>query len=350
MVVYCLAFVLSLLISNFVTPHVKRLALSTGAVDIPNNRRINSSPIPSSGGAAIYLAFIITLLLFAELNFKTGALILGGTFIFIVGFIDDIYELSPRLKLAGQILAAGILLLGGISIEFITNPLGGMIYLGYWGIPLTVFWVVGITNTVNLIDGLDGLAAGVSTIAVLTLFFVSLQEGQAAAALPAVILAGGMLGFLRFNFHPAEIFMGDSGSLFIGYLLAAISVTGALKSAATVTVVVPVLALGIPIFDTVYAIIRRLYNNRPVGEADHGHLHHRLLALGWTQTEVVLIVYGISFALGVSALIVNSTALQSGLILLFLIIVGLVSWAWRVGVFTVELPRDCDTLEKGNVS
>ncbi|MFW6386344.1 MAG: glycosyltransferase family 4 protein [Bacillota bacterium] len=348
MLFYCLAFVFSLIISFFVTPQVKRLALRSGAIDRPNPRRINSHPVPSSGGAAIYLAFMFTLLLFADFNARVGALMLGGTFIFAVGLIDDIYELSPRMKLLGQILAAGVLLLGGIKIEFITNPLGGMLYLGYWGLPLTVFWVVGITNTVNLIDGLDGLAAGVATIAVLTLFFVSLQEGQAVAALPAVILAGSALGFLRYNFHPAEIFMGDSGSLFIGYLLAAISVVGALKSAAAVTVVVPVIALGIPIFDTVYAIIRRLYNNRPVGEADHGHLHHRLLALGWNQTEVVLIVYGVSIVLGISALIINSTALQSGVAVLLLVVAGLVAWAWKVGVFTVELPREGDTLEEGN--
>jgi len=224
-----------------------------------------------------------------------------------------------------------------------------MIYLGYWGIPLSLIWIVGITNTVNLIDGLDGLAAGITVIAVTTLFFVSLQEGQSSVAIFAIALAGSSLGFLRFNFHPAEIFMGDSGAMFSGYVMAAISVAGALKSAAAVTLIVPLLALGVPIFDTLFAIIRRVYHRKPISKADNGHIHHRLLALGWSQTRAVLSVYAISVFLGIMALVVNGSDFQSGIVLLFIAFAVVVYGAWKIGVFSVDIPTEGRALEKSNL-
>ncbi len=347
--VFLTVFIIALFLTYIFTPIVKKVAYLLGTFDKPNNRRINTKPIPNIGGLAIFAGFIITVLLFADSGKILTGLITGGSFIFLLGIIDDIYELAPWIKLLGQIIAAGILISFGIKIEFITNPFGGMIYLGYWGIPLSLIWIVGITNTVNLIDGLDGLAAGITVIAVTTLFFVSLQEGQSSVAIFAIALAGSSLGFLRFNFHPAEIFMGDSGAMFSGYVMAAISVAGALKSAAAVTLIVPLLALGVPIFDTLFAIIRRVYHRKPISKADNGHIHHRLLALGWSQTRAVLSVYAISVFLGIMALVVNGSDFQSGIVLLFIAFAVVVYGAWKIGVFSVDIPTEGRALEKSNL-
>mgnify|MGYP006284077573 CR=1 FL=1 len=349
MYTYILAFVTSLIITFLVTPYIKNISITIGAIDHPNHRRINSRSIPNIGGLAIYFGFVAAILLFAPLNKMLIGILIGGTLILILGLIDDLYEISPLLKVLGQITAAGVLILFGVKIQFITNPFGGMFYLSYWGIPLTILWIVAITNTINLIDGLDGLAAGVATIAVLTLFFVALQEGRILPAVMAITLAGSSLGFLNYNFYPAQIFMGDTGAMFSGYILAAISIVGALKSAAVVTVFVPLLALGIPIFDTIFAIIRRLYHNKPLGKADHGHIHHRLLALGWSQTEAVLIVYGISVMLGLMALVINGSSLINAVLLFGLIVIVVGIGAWKLGVFTVELPAEGTRLEKNNI-
>ncbi len=347
---YLSAFLGSLILSYLLTPLVKKMAIYVGAVDQPNKRRINTEPVPSIGGVAIYIAFILTLIVFVPLHRVTIGLIIGCSFILLVGLLDDLYEISPLLKLLGQIIAAVILLFFGIKAEFITNPFNGaVVYLGYWSIPLTLLWTVGITNTVNLVDGLDGLATGITAIAAFTLFLVGLQEGQVIAAIMAVVLAGSSLGFLKFNFYPAKIFMGDTGAMFSGFALAAISVSGALKSAAAVTIIVPILALGVPIFDTVFAIVRRLYNGKPISEADNGHIHHRLLALGFNQRQAVLSVYGISVGLGLMALIINGANFHSALLILLVVIVTLIYGAWKLGVFTVELPADARSLEKSNI-
>ncbi len=346
---YFIILTTALLITYFLTPLVRKICHRLGAVDEPSRRRINLREIPNLGGMAIYGGFLGALLLAARLNSESLGIIIGATFILLLGLIDDIFELSPRLKLLGQILAASVLILSGVSIQFISNPFAaGMIHLGYWHVPVTIIWVVGIINTLNLIDGLDGLAAGITFIASLTLFFVSLQEGQIISAYMTLALAGSTLAFLRFNFYPADIFLGDGGAMLVGYLLAAISIIGALKSAAAVTVFVPMLALGIPIFDTAFAIFRRMYNSRPISGADHGHLHHRLLALGWSQKKVALIVYLISALLGGLAVLVNSLNFQNGLIVMLLVASLLVYGFWRLGVFSVELPQEGSKLSRQN--
>ncbi|MFP4661384.1 MAG: glycosyltransferase family 4 protein [Halanaerobiales bacterium] len=342
---YLGAFVISLVLAYFFTPLAKKIALRINAVDMPSNRRINKEAIPTMGGIAIFIAFLIPVLLLSVLDTIMLGILIGGTIILYFGILDDLYEIPPWLKLLGQIIAASVLIISGVKIEFITNPFGGMIYLGYWGIPLTLLWIVGVTNTVNLVDGLDGLAAGITAIAALTLFFVGLQEGQTIAAIMALSLAGSSLGFLKYNFNPAEIFMGDTGAMFCGFILAAISVSGALKSAAAVTLIVPVLALGVPIFDTIFAIIRRISNGKPIGEADHGHIHHRLLALGFNQRQAVLSVYGISIGLGFMALIVNGSTFHDAITVLFIVIILLIYGAWKLGIFTVEMPTEGVFLE-----
>lgn len=346
---YIGAFIISLLITYFLTPVVKKFAVKIKAVDMPDNRRINKKAIPTLGGIAIYIGFLIPVLFFSMINKMMLGILLGGTLILILGILDDLYEIPPLLKLLGQIVAASVLIICGVKIEFITNPFGGMIYLGYWGIPLTLLWIVGVTNTVNLVDGLDGLAAGITAIASLILFFVGLQESQVIVAVMALALAGSSIGFLKYNFNPAEIFMGDTGAMFSGFILAAVSVSGALKSAAAVTLIVPVLALGVPIFDTIFAIIRRLYNGKPIGVADHGHIHHRLLALGFNQRQAVLSVYAISIGLGLMALLINGSDFHDAITILFMVIIALIYGAWKLGIFTVEIPTEGASLENSNL-
>lgn len=230
-------------------------------------------------------------------------ILIGGTFIVIIGILDDKYQLPAKVKLLGQIVAACILVLFDIRIEWVNNPFGGYYYLDLLSIPLTIFWVISFTNVVNLIDGLDGLAAGVSAIASVTVILVSVQMGYYHVAVMTAALAGGIVGFIRYNFNPATIFMGDTGSMFIGYMLAAISVYGAVKTAATVALIVPAIALGLPIMDTAFAIMRRYSNGKPIFQPDKGHLHHRLLAMGMNQKQAVLLMYAITAMLGIAAVL-----------------------------------------------
>ncbi len=299
---YIVAFTVALAVAYFITPRVKELAIKAGALDAPDARKVHTRPIPRLGGLAIYAGFVLAVLASMHVSHEIVGLLLGGTVILIVGIIDDLKQLPPKVKLLGQIAAAGVLILFDIRIEWLTNPFGEMLYVEYFSIPLTIMWVVSLTNTVNLIDGLDGLAAGVSTIASITILLVALQQNFWTVAILTAALAGSALGFLQHNFNPAKIFMGDTGSMFLGYMLAAISILGAVKSAATIALVVPIVALGLPIMDTAFAIIRRYMSGRPIFKPDKGHLHHRLLEMGLTQKQAVLLMYVISGCLGLSAI------------------------------------------------
>lgn len=303
---YLLPVIFSFLIAYLTTPLAKKLALSLGAIDMPGEeRRVHFRPIPRMGGLAIYLAFILSVLVFMPMDGKMIGLILGSSLIVLLGIIDDTRGLSATAKMGGQIAAAIILVLFGFRIEWLTSPLGGMIYLGWLSIPAAIFWIVGITNTFNLIDGLDGLAAGISAISSVTMSVVALLNGRYAAAMLLLIVAGSALGFLPHNFNPAKIFMGDTGSLLLGFLLSAISIQGTIKGATAIAIVIPVLAMGLPIFDTAIAIVRRAKNGMPIMQPDRGHLHHRLLDMGFTQRQVVVILYIISGILGAVAIAVT---------------------------------------------
>lgn len=299
-------FIIAFSISLLMTPCVKKIAFRVGAVDRPDERKVHSRIMPRMGGLAIFLAFMAAILLVEPMTKPIIGLMAGGTLILLLGIADDIVGVSPRIKLLGQIVAAGVLVAFGVKISFLTNPFGGeMFKLPIAGIPLTIFWIVGVTNAVNLIDGLDGLAGGLAAIASLTLAIVGWSNNQMLIVVPAVILSASICGFLKYNFHPAKIFMGDSGSLFLGYMLAGLSVIGLTKGAAVVSVFVPILILGIPIFDTLYAIVRRFINSQPIFEADKGHLHHRLLAIGLSHRQTVFVIYGISGLLGASAIMLT---------------------------------------------
>lgn len=319
---YIFPTVLAFVMTFMMTPQVIKLANKIGAVDVPkDDRRVHSKPMPLIGGVGIYVSFIAGLLLFSNLEIsKMVGLLLGSTLILVMGVFDDINDLPAKLKLAIQILAAGILIYSGFRITFITDFFGdrGYIYFDALAIPITFIWIVGITNTVNLIDGLDGLSTGVSTIAALTLGYIAHLNGVTEAAILLFILAGGCLGFLPYNFNPAKIFVGDTGALFLGFVLSAISIEGALKVPTVLTFAVPVLALGVPIFDTAFAIVRRKINGKPIMEADKEHLHHRFLNLGFGQKRTVLSIYVISILLGVSAVFLTNHDYIQAISLLFM--------------------------------
>ncbi len=335
-----LAFFISLGIVLFITPFVIKLAIKTGALDAPDKRKVHHKPIPRLGGLGIYVSFTVTIILAAlGSNIEAGhgwellGLLLGGTYIAIIGIIDDYTNLPAKVKLLGQIAAACILASFDVRIEFLTNPFGNWIFLEYLALPVTVFWIVGLTNTVNLIDGLDGLAAGVSTIASVTLLLVAYRQNDAFVVLLTATLVGAALGFLRYNFNPARIFMGDTGSMFLGYIFAGISIIGAMKSATTVALIVPILALGLPILDTTFAIIRRYRGGVPIFKPDRGHLHHRLLDLGFTQRQAVLLMYVFSSFLGMSAIVLTEVQGYVCVLILLFIVFVVIYGAKKLGIF-----------------
>ena len=329
---YLVAFTVALAVAYFTTPWVKGMAIKAGALDAPDDRKVHKKPIPRMGGIAIYLGFVLAVLASMHVNREIVGLLLGGTVIMMVGIIDDMRQLSAKVKLLGQIAAAMVLVAFHIRIEWLTNPFGEMLYVDQFSVPLTILWVVGLTNTVNLIDGLDGLAAGVSTIASITILLVALQQNFWTVAILTAALAGAALGFLQHNFNPAKIFMGDTGSMFLGYMLAAVSILGTVKSAATIALVVPIMALGLPIMDTAFAILRRYRNGRPIFKPDKGHLHHRLLDLGLTQKQAVLLMYVISGCLGISAIALTEVNKFLGACIIVMLLAVSIVGARKIGI------------------
>jgi len=305
---YLLVFLTAVAVTFALTPFAIFIAPKIGAVDIPkDNRRVHSKPMPRFGGLAIFIGTSAAIAVFlAPGNPRMTGVLICGALIYLVGVVDDLRGLSAKVKFLGQVLIACAAYGFGIRINFIhVFFLPDSDYTFFPGLSafiMTVIWIAGITNTINLIDGLDGLAAGVTSIASLSIAYAAfVSHAPIEATLAMLALAGGALGFLPYNFHPAKIFMGDSGALFLGFMLAALSIEGATKSATVVALFVPVLVLGVPIFDTAFAILRRMINKRPIMEADKGHLHHRIMAAGFGQKRAVLMLYGISGTMGVAA-------------------------------------------------
>lgn len=279
-----LGFLTSLIISFIATPYVKNLAVKVGAVDAPNQRKVHTRIMPRMGGLAIYIGYLVAFFLFVPYTSLSEMLgiFIGGTIVMIVGMLDDKYQLSPKWKLLGQLVATAIVVIPfGLKIGVVNLPYSGSIDFSsgwlYWlAIPITMFWIVGVTNAVNLIDGLDGLSAGVSAIAAGTMGVMALLMDDYKVATYCFVLLGAILGFLYFNFHPARLFMGDTGSLFLGFNLAALSIMG-FKEALFVSFIIPIVVLGVPLWDTFFAIVRRIVNKKPISSPDKGHLHHCLL-------------------------------------------------------------------------
>lgn len=329
---YILALIIALLASFLLTPYVKQLAFLIGAVDKPDARKVHTRIMPRLGGVAIYLAFLLAVVCSLPVTRDVLGILLGGTWIVFVGILDDKYSLPAKVKLLGQILAACILASFDVRIEWLNNPFGGYFYLEYFSIPFTIFWVISFINVVNLIDGLDGLAAGVSGIASITVLLVAVHQGFFPVATLTAALAGGIIGFIHYNFNPATIFMGDTGSMFIGYMLAAISVFGAVKSAATIALIVPAIALGLPIMDTAFAILRRYSNGKPIFQPDKGHLHHRLLAMGLTQKQAVLLMYAISIVLCLAAFVLAEANVYLAAAVIVVIVAAVAIGAKKIGI------------------
>jgi UDP-GlcNAc:undecaprenyl-phosphate GlcNAc-1-phosphate transferase len=303
---YVLSFLTAFTFVYISIPYIRKLAIRLGFVDHPNQRKIHTEPIPLLGGLALYVGFVLAGGIYGRAGQTFWGIAVGGFLIFVIGVIDDYYKTRGKdfrawPKFVMQIVAALILIAFGVNINGVNLPF----HHGFYTFPLwlslltTVLWVVAITNMLNFLDGVDGLASGLSAISAVTLFIIALLKGQAAMAVFAVVLMGSALGFLKYNFHPARIFMGDAGATFLGYVLAAIAVQGAFKSATLVSLVVPVLALGVPILDTVWVIVRRFRENRPIYVADKGHTFHLLMKSGMTQTQTVAFLYllGVCFSL-----------------------------------------------------
>ena len=293
------------------TPPVKRFAELIGAVDQPSERRINKVPIPRMGGLAIFLGFVLTALLFVPLSTQVTGILLGAVIIAVMGAVDDIVSLNPWIKLLGQIVAAVVVIRCGVVFDAVSNPNPlaevAFIEIGWLSVPLTVLWIVACTNAVNLIDGLDGLAVGVSAISSLTMLVVSLIVSDPAVSLLLAALTGACLGFMPYNLNPAKIFMGDVGSQLLGFVLSTVSILGLFKMHAIITFVVPFLALALPLADTTFAFFRRILRGQSPFHPDRGHLHHRLLDMGLSQKQAVALMYGISALLGIAAVLMTWT-------------------------------------------
>ena len=274
------------------TPAVGGMARRLGVVDLPGGRRVNELPVPRLGGIGLFLGVLVPALAFLHLGHQTRGLLLGAAIAVTVGIVDDFRGLAWYAKLAGQIAAAAAPVFFGIWVDRFTLPFIGIHALPSWaGITLTIFWIVAIMNMVNFLDGLDGLAAGVAAIAGLTFSVIALSLGKPDAAVLSAIVFGACVGFLRHNFYPARIIMGDSGAMLLGYVLAVISVQGLLKTAATVALFFPLLVLAVPIVDTTFVVVRRLKHGESVFEGDQAHLHHRFLRRGFSQRRAALTIW-----------------------------------------------------------
>ena len=325
--------VLALVFSLLLVPLVAKLAIKIGAVDKPNARKVHTRIMPRMGGLAIYISFFAVLFLSQGMTRQLLGLFLGGTVLVLVGIVDDMKDIPAKVKLCGQILAACIVVGFGVRVDFMTYIFfGGMFQLSILSAQITVIWIVAITNAVNLIDGLDGLAAGISTISAITMAIVGYASGQYLMASMAMILIGATLGFLKYNFHPASIFMGDTGSMFLGYNLSVLAVMGFAKSFTLLSLVPPLLVLAIPILDTLFAIIRRKMNNKPIFKPDKNHLHHCLLKYGFSHRDTVLVIYAVSAILAVCGLIMTNLNSTQGILLLAVISGVIIYSAMKLGV------------------
>ena len=328
-----LAVGVSFLITLLTTPLMIYIGKKFGLVDMPGERKIHKVPIPRVGGVAIFLGFFIGCLVLGRFGEQMLALMIASVIIMLLGFWDDAKNITPIVKLVGQCIAALLVVKSGLVVNFLTNPItGGEITLGWLAVPVTVLWLVGMSNAVNLIDGMDGEAAGVCAISSGMIAVICVLQGPQSVAAVAGLLSAACIAFLVFNFNPAKIFMGDCGSLFIGFALATISIMGFSKSATFISVIIPIIILGTPILDTFFAILRRLFSHKPVFAADKGHLHHRLLQKGYSQRKAVLIIYAVTFLLGIAAILMSLLTTAQALVIL-IIVTALASFgAGRLGV------------------
>ena len=297
--------VIAFIVSYILTPYIARVGKKENMVDHPGHRKVHEEAIPNLGGIVIFFGFLLSLLFVVPIEGQYKTLLIGGVIILLLGIVDDIVDLSPKHKFIIQLVPALLVVVYNSNLinSFIVHQLAGLDLLGYLIYPLLILWIVGITNSINLIDGLDGLACGVSIIALGTFLILGLLQNMEILNIITIALLLSMLAFLKYNFFPAKIFLGDSGSTFAGFMLASVSALWAIKGENAFFLIVPVIILALPIFDTLFAILRRYRGHRPIFQADQGHLHHRLLARGIEHKKVVILLWGISLAFSIIALI-----------------------------------------------
>ncbi|HXX40396.1 MAG TPA: MraY family glycosyltransferase [bacterium] len=350
------AGVLGLAVAYLLTPAVLWIATQFGVVTMPGGRHIHTRPVPRLGGLAVYAAFVaavvvglpverpihvvfgaarilVTIPYTPAIDRPIVGLLLGTTLITVIGAIDDIRGISPLVKLAGQLLAAVIVLPFGVGMDVLSNPLGGMFFVGPLGAVVTVAWLVALCNVMNLIDGVDGLATGIATIAGATLLVASYLRGDVGTAILAAALMGAALGFLPYNFNPARIFLGDTGSMLLGYVLGGLSVLGTYKSYTALSLLVPLAALGVPVADTALAIARRWRSGQPIFQADTGHLHHQLLRQGLSPRQTVAVLYLVTGVLGAGALVLSGIHRFDLIAVFGILLFFLALGARRIGLF-----------------
>lgn len=361
LIIWVLAALATAFVISFVcTPVVRQFANRSGVgVDIPkDDRRMHKTPIPRIGGLAIFMGFIVGVLIFAEVSTELRGILIGLVLIVVISLIDDITPLPALLRFGVQIIAAGIAVMHGVRIEFLSNinifSDQAYVHLNEWlSIGITVVWIVAITNSVNFIDGLDGLAVGVSTISSMCMLIIALLVSEPNVAIVMAALVGACAGFMPYNLNPAKIFMGDVGAMSIGFILATLSIQGLFKFYAIVSFAVPFLILALPIFDEVFAVVRRLLKGQNPMSPDRGHVHHRLIDMGFSQKQAVAIMYTMSGILGLTAVVLTASGeIRAMFLVLAFLLVGFI--AWRVVGFggkskntqANNLPENNESTEK----
>lgn len=310
----------SMIVSLIITPVVIAVSKKLDIVDKPNFRKVHTKPISMMGGAVILISFFIGVWLGHPIERETKPLLLGAIVIYLVGLIDDLYDIKPIFKLLGQIVAASIVVMYGVTIDFISLPIGPTIYFGWFSIPFTIIWFVAIINAINLIDGLDGLAAGISTIAYVTIAFIAILQGNIFIIMICSVQIGALLGFLVFNFHPAKIFLGDNGALLLGFIIGFVSLLG-FKNITLISLFFPVVILAVPFIDTLFAMIRRVKKGQRIMQADKSHLHHKILELGYTHRQTVILIYAIAILFSIVSVILYLSQPWGVFLMLILIII-----------------------------
>jgi UDP-GlcNAc:undecaprenyl-phosphate GlcNAc-1-phosphate transferase len=327
-----LTLIVCFVLSVLITPLIKKLAFRIGATDRPNQRKVHQTVMPRLGGLAIFISFMVGMVLLRPEFQSSISILLGCLIIVITGICDDLFELPAKVKLLGQLAAAlTVVFLGDLQVVFINLPFGGQIQFGFLSIPLTILWIVGITNAINLIDGLDGLAAGVSSIALITISGMAMIQGNLYVVAVGLVVLASTLGFLFYNFHPASIFMGDTGALFLGFMISVLSLLG-FKNVTFISFVIPLMILGLPISDTFFSILRRIIHKKPLSAPDRSHLHHCMLRMGYTHRQTVLLIYAMAAFFGLVAVIYSQARLGGALFLIGVVVVMIEIIAEKIGL------------------
>ncbi|WP_096202410.1 glycosyltransferase family 4 protein [Bacillus sp. FJAT-45350] len=318
-----LSLLICFIVAVLITPVVKKFAIKIGATDKPNHRKVHQKVMARLGGLAIYIAFLVGYIIVQPESPLMVPILIGSFIIILTGFLDDMIELSAKWKLLGQIVAACVVVFGGVQLQYINLPFIDGFNLGWLSIPITILWIVGITNAINLIDGLDGLAAGVSSIIIITITVLAMVDGNMFVVALGAIMLGSTLGFLVHNFNPAKIFMGDTGALFLGFMISVMSLMGVAKSVTVFSIIIPIIILAVPISDTFFAIIRRIVNKQPLSAPDKSHLHHCLLRLGYSHKQTVLLIYAMSAFFGLAAVMLTISTVWVALFIVLVLLIAI---------------------------